>query len=248
MPVQAVFVPYAENELAEFELILLNTTGIGVSFRWEMRLGDEKHSSGAGEVGGDDFAMLTRLPMDALNERPSIAWEIWPEDKSYLPFSRAQRIKASSFFKSRRYVDEVDAEAHVLEVVSKLSQKPEEKEPDLTWLDEDAWPEVDAFKRVDYGHDISTVDNEVDLHIEALRKDHETLAANEKLTEQLKACDAFLQRALIAGHHHVYVIHGAGSGKLRSAIHKMLKDYPHVKSFSNAYHPRYGFGATEVRF
>jgi dsDNA-specific endonuclease/ATPase MutS2 len=96
--------------------------------------------------------------------------------------------------------------------------------------------------------DVSTVDNEIDLHIEALRADYASLSSAEKLNEQLKATDAYLQRALIAGHHRVYLIHGIGSGKLRQAIHTLLADYPHVKSFRNAFHPRYGLGATEVRF
>lgn len=247
MPIQAAFVPHGSGD-QELELILINSTGVSISFRWRLRLGDKEYASGTGAVAGDDFAILTRLPLDALNDRPVISWEIWPEDKRYLPFSRDHRIKASSFFSSKRLLDALGTEAHVLEVAAKLVQKPEEKPPDLSWLDEEAWPSASEFKRVDYGRDITTVDNEIDLHIEALRKDHESLSVPDKLKVQLKSCDEYLQRALIAGHNHVYIIHGVGSGKLRQAVHNMLKDYPHVKSFANVFHPRYGFGATEVRF
>ncbi|RQH21817.1 hypothetical protein D5R40_31195 [Okeania hirsuta] len=46
----------------------------------------------------------------------------------------------------------------------------------------------------------------------------------------------------------VFVIHGVGEGKLRNAIATRLIKYPEVVSFKNEFHPRYGFGATEIIF
>jgi hypothetical protein len=246
--ITAAFVPYHSGEEQEFEIILYNGTPSDLTFRWRLQLGDDEWDEGLGEVPESDFAILTRIPVDALNERPVVHWEIWPEDKQFLPFARSQKIKASSLFRALQRLDWLDAEAYTLEVAPALTAKPEEKLPDLTWLDESAWPTAEEMKPADSVHTMASVDNEVDLHIEVLRSDHGTLSPGEKLEAQLKACDAYLQKALIAGHNSVYLIHGVGSGRLRLAIHKLLSDYPHVRSYRNAYHPRYGFGATEVRF
>jgi dsDNA-specific endonuclease/ATPase MutS2 len=44
------------------------------------------------------------------------------------------------------------------------------------------------------------------------------------------------------------VIHGLGKGKLKNEIATRLINHPEVKTFKNEYHPKYGFGATEIIF
>jgi dsDNA-specific endonuclease/ATPase MutS2 len=55
-----------------------------------------------------------------------------------------------------------------------------------------------------------------------------------------------LERAITGGLDRFYVIHGLGKGKLREEISRILPEYSQVKSFNNNFHPRYGFGATEI--
>jgi dsDNA-specific endonuclease/ATPase MutS2 len=42
--------------------------------------------------------------------------------------------------------------------------------------------------------------------------------------------------------------HGLGEGKLRTAIARRLKEMHEVSAYKNEYHPKYGWGATEVIF
>lgn len=49
--------------------------------------------------------------------------------------------------------------------------------------------------------------------------------------EAIETLDKFLDDASIAGLGEVSIIHGKGTGALRSGIHKYLKTNPHVKSF-----------------
>ena len=44
------------------------------------------------------------------------------------------------------------------------------------------------------------------------------------------------------------VIHGLGKGKLREEVMRLLREYKEVAHFKNEYHPKYGFGATEISF
>jgi len=90
--------------------------------------------------------------------------------------------------------------------------------------------------------------SELDLHIEKLTEKWTSLDNFEILTLQLQTFEKYFDLAL--AHHlpSMIVIHGVGSGKLRDEIHELLRAKRRVKSFVNRYHPRYGYGATEIFF
>ncbi len=49
-----------------------------------------------------------------------------------------------------------------------------------------------------------------------------------RVEEALERLDKFLDDAVLAGHHEVRVIHGSGSGRLRSAVGRFLDTHPQV--------------------
>ncbi|MFI3170234.1 MAG: endonuclease MutS2 [Faecalibacterium sp.] len=61
--------------------------------------------------------------------------------------------------------------------------------------------------------------------------------------EALHEADLFMDQALLSGQSIVYLIHGNGTGALRSAIHQRLKGHRQVKSFRLG---RYGEGESGV--
>ena len=87
---------------------------------------------------------------------------------------------------------------------------------------------------------------EIDLHIESLIKNSSGLSNAEMLSIQLNAFQKAIDKAIMHHTKILYVIHGVGSGKLKSEIHLLLNENKFVASFKNQYHPLYGFGATEV--
>lgn len=88
----------------------------------------------------------------------------------------------------------------------------------------------------------------IDLHIEKLTDDWQHMSNYEILTMQLKAFEKYYQLAVVHHQSSLIVIHGIGEGKLRNELHELLKSKKEVKSFTNQYHPRYGYGATEIYF
>lgn len=80
------------------------------------------------------------------------------------------------------------------------------------------------------GGSVKTVKTDVDLR-------------GMMLEEALMEADMFLDRASLAGLSTVTIIHGKGTGVLRSGIQDMLKKHPHVKSFRNG---KYGEGENGV--
>lgn len=63
------------------------------------------------------------------------------------------------------------------------------------------------------------------------------------LEEAIDETDMFLDRAAMSGLSTVTIIHGKGTGVLRSGIHSMLRKHPHVKAFRLG---RYGEGENGV--
>jgi len=62
----------------------------------------------------------------------------------------------------------------------------------------------------------------------------------------LEALDSYLDRALLAAHHQVRVVHGFGTGRLRQAVRHHLRPHPAVEGFRGGKANEGGDGATVV--
>ena len=86
---------------------------------------------------------------------------------------------------------------------------------------------------------------EVDLH---LNDEHPGFDPRSALLEQIEIFEKALDSAIYKNELELRVIHGIGSGKLRSEIHKKLKGLECVYSYSCEWHPSYGMGSTLIVF
>jgi hypothetical protein len=89
---------------------------------------------------------------------------------------------------------------------------------------------------------------EVDLHIERLTDDWQSMSNFEILSLQIQVFEKNIDLAIAHHQGSLVVIHGVGKGRLRDEIHELLRLKKEVKSFVNQYDPRYGYGATEIYF
>ena len=89
---------------------------------------------------------------------------------------------------------------------------------------------------------------ELDLHIENLLTEWRGLKNIAILAIQLNEFQRYLDLAISHHQHSMIVIHGLGRGRLKEEIHEILKQTAEVERFVNEYHPRYGYGATEIFF
>ncbi len=90
--------------------------------------------------------------------------------------------------------------------------------------------------------------NEVDLHIERLRDDHQFLSQSEILEVQLAKFQEALDAAIVHQMPSIVFIHGVGNGTLRHHIHQKISKHPQVRTFMDARKEKFGYGATEVIF
>ena len=63
---------------------------------------------------------------------------------------------------------------------------------------------------------------------------------------QLRVFENYLEKAIMHNITPFYVIHGFGKGRLKEEVFKILERYQEVEKFENPFHPKYGWGATQV--
>jgi len=88
----------------------------------------------------------------------------------------------------------------------------------------------------------------IDLHLKQTISGKGKIPAQDALFYQLSEFEKALDKAIAAGKIEFRVVHGLGKGKLKEEIGKLLDKHPQVKSYTNEYSPRYGFGSTLIYF
>jgi DNA mismatch repair protein MutS2 len=70
----------------------------------------------------------------------------------------------------------------------------------------------------------------------------------QQVDEALNNLDFYLDKAFLAGLPWARIIHGMGTGRLRSAVRKILKQHPQIKGFERGKENEGGDGVTIVTF
>lgn len=86
-----------------------------------------------------------------------------------------------------------------------------------------------------------------DLHIDKMNCDLD-IGKGEELSFQRGVYEKLIDSAIASGKSEIRLIHGNGTGKLKTELHKYLRQHKGVSSFDDSYHPNYGFGSTIVYF
>lgn len=73
---------------------------------------------------------------------------------------------------------------------------------------------------------------------------HELKLIGERVEPALERVDRFLDRAVLAGHREVRLVHGHGSGRLRAAVRELLSAHAHVARWRGGDRYEGGDGAT----
>ncbi len=96
--------------------------------------------------------------------------------------------------------------------------------------------------------ELAVFNRELDLHAEKLFDKSKSVSPDQIYRRQMNAFQRYMDKARSMNVDRVFIIHGVGSGRLKTAIANKLEFDPTVASYANEHHPKYGFGATEVVF
>ena len=257
--VQLAFDPDYDREgmVKKYKIFLLNDTDYDYLFSIYLERAGTVPKSFNGKLDALSTYLVEELLYDSLNDNPSFTVDCWRMTTAGTEQKQTQtiKIKPKQFFKKVQVTPLLKRPVH-LYVVFDPTKKPAEtsKEEDLkAYTQKNVKPT--KKRKADYvaydPHDVREFANfvpEIDLHIENLSARTLKMSNAEMLRLQLQNFDTFIAKAIRLGVHRVFVIHGVGKGKLRNEIASRLIKMPGVKTFKNEYHPKYGWGATEVFF
>ena len=256
--IQLAFEPelQADGVTTNYQIYLLNDTRYDALFSFKIEFQGTTARTLNGKIDSVSYVHLGELKFSQLNESPKVEFECWQITTAGTGTkkSKSLKIKPKQFFKNIRTAPLLNKQVHWFQLFENFDGKAKPVEDDLkTYTQKNARkpkPKQSNYRRVDGPNpmELAHFNNEIDLHIENLRTGTGKMNNAEILRIQLSHFDAFLEKALRMGVGNIFVIHGLGKGKLKNEIATKLINHPHVKTFKNEYHPKYGFGATEVLF
>ena len=252
-PVQQLNVP-----VEEYDIFLLNDTPHPVLFTFVLELSGQKVFQKNGKLDAESTYQLGELLLDQLNDSPVCNIESWRimTDGSGPRMARQLKIKPKQFFKKVMTAPLLNRPVHLYRIFEKLLSRDEKEAPkeDLksytqraqtskysNWLDLEKRMPLDVM-------DFANFVPEIDLHIDKLVPNSKKLDKKIIIRIQLQHFEKYIDKAVQLGVERVFIIHGVGEGRLKNHIASRLIQMPEVKTFKNEYHPRYGYGATEVIF
>jgi len=256
--VQIAFDPDYDNEgvVKKYKVFLLNDTTYDYIFSLSVTISSAVPKTFHGKLDASSVYLLDEILYDQLNDSPTYTIDCsqittaGTEGKQ----TKSVKIKAKQFFNKVEIAPLLNRPVHLYFLFDPNEEPTVSKEEDLkTYTQKNV--RVAPTQKADFvfhnSHDVKAFANfniELDLHLENISKNTSKLNSAEKMRLQLQHFDRYLDKAIRLGVDRVFIIHGVGKGKLRNAIASRLIANREVKTFKNEYHPKYGYGATEVIF
>jgi DNA-nicking Smr family endonuclease len=247
----------ADASAEKFDCLLLNDTPYPILADYQRTVHGRKVAKKHLHLDPYSGISVDSFPFDELNEGIRIQLDIRPmlTDGTGPRHHKEVRLKPKAFFKSVAEAPILGRPVHLYLVFPNLATEREEtSEKDSnnlrTYTKENIRPRrvrknVRPY-RLHEVEEFAHFEPELDLHIEKLVENAAELTPKEILQEQMAHFERYLDQAIRLGIERVFIIHGLGKGKLRQTIQARLRRRHDIREFRNEYHPRYGYGATEV--
>ncbi|MEM1321757.1 MAG: Smr/MutS family protein [Bacteroidota bacterium] len=256
MGIQLAFDPVRtpSGTTGHYDMYLINDTPHDVIFTFQLFVFNELQQKINGKLESVALCPLGELPFDQLNDTPRIDIECWrvKTDGTGKQLSRSLKIKPQQFFKKILTAPILNKSVHHYKIFEHLDNKQEKSEDLKSYTQRKARP-LGRRHQGRNNHngtaspeEFAAFNPEIDLHIEKLTDRHHRMNNADILRLQVKHFEDYLEKAIRIGIDRVYIIHGVGKGRLRDAIASRLLQHPDVRTFKNEFHPKYGYGATEV--
>ncbi|WP_116124490.1 Smr/MutS family protein [Lewinella sp. IMCC34183] len=245
------------GEPERYQLYLINGTGSKILYEIKVLTGERSRTSKFGPLGAYEKKSLADVPYGFLNERLAVDLDVRAvvEGGTGPRHFHQVKVRPKQFFSSYREVPELSRGAHLftvfphLEAVSVADRNSGTSLRELTRAQLKKQPQSAAAPpRLSSLEARNAFNPVLDLHLEALVEDPKAIARDKVLSTQLEHFDRFIDKALRLDVERVVIVHGLGNGILKTELHRKLEHTPFVKKFANEYHPKYGYGATEVIF
>ena len=250
---QGVYLAYVLINDQQLSLHLINTTDFAMPYV----LGEETNGSfkglSSGTLEAHSTTKVSNLIVADFDRWPVLIFQaLYYRADSYVlrePLMRRIKHKAATFFKSKATAPILDKPSFLFSVDQAATSggSPVGGQPlDPEKLKESMLaPKEDA--RAKEQLKLSRPPAQVDLHIEALTDDYDSMNNSDMLALQLQTFEEKLDQAIATGMDEITFVHGVGSGVLRREIQKRLSRMKNIMHFQDAMREKFGYGATLVR-
>ncbi len=223
---------------------LLNETDYGFHIDWEIRFKEWDGLKGQTFVKSGERQKLGKFHFQFVNENPVYVFDISRYSTQGLEDQQEKKIKT----KAVQYVQQLNFMPEVQAYGKSFTLLDLDASSDLPHLQPKsggglAATEINPNAGI---KEFSSFNPVIDLHIEQIRPDYESVNPVHYLMIQLSTLSDFIDQAYQLGLDEVVIIHGVGEGKLRQHVHDLLTHDARVGGFENQFDERYGYGATRV--
>lgn len=242
---QGIYLAHVVINDQQLSLHLVNATDFELPFS----VGEESKGNykgiGAGLLAPQTTVKLKNAQVSEFDQWPTLIIQLIFHRNGYFtlrePLQRRINFKANTFFKSKATAPILQKPAFVFRVDEQMGKPldPEKLKEGMFAKSESA--SEPAMVRLE------RPPREVDLHIEKLTKQYDTMSNPEMLELQLQTFEEKLDQAIATGMDEITFIHGVGSGVLREAIHKRLSKIKNINYYQDTMRDKFGYGATLVR-
>lgn len=240
-----------KETVSHFTIYIVNSLNTELGFDFQFLYAEQQVFSLNKNIPKQSVMLLYSIEYDDLNKNPSFTLQVKRKDidKEYLDLT--QKIKPNNLFNKERDLPFFNNKVYAYQVLQHWPEKKEQKTDfrveKLKQIEETVLRRIRANEPKKKIASYESVAHEIDLHMENLMPDYKGGMSNGEILQlQIRSFRRALEKAIAGGVKEFYAIHGLGKGKLKEEIFRILPEYPQVKSFRNEYHPRYGFGATEI--
>ena len=238
------FVQFNDKQLTAY---FINTTDFELAYALGEDANENFRGLSAGVLSANSHIKIKDVMVSEFDQWPTLVIQALYHRNGYFslrePLVRKMKFKASTFFKSQRQAPLLNKAAFLFQIDEGNAAG---KKIDPEKIKERMYAntqEQDVANRITF----SRPPSKVDLHIEQLTKQYDTMNKNEMLDLQLQTFEENLDKAIATGMDEITFIHGVGSGVLKNSIHKKLSRMDNIKYYEDAMKEKFGYGATLVR-
>jgi Smr domain len=244
-----------DGSVQNYRVWVVNEMDYPVVANLDAYFGTETLFRSSNRVAGLTAVSCGVLHYDDINDHPDLDLSVQRITTAGLdkPIVKVHRLKGKTVVQPPVATAIVERPVWVIDMFgAKALETSHETQEDLKEYAQSIKPKVAVqsaqFRAVRNIKEMAEFSGEIDLHIEALVAHKGKMSNGEILTLQLQHYEAFMDKAARMNSQSVFLIHGVGEGVLKSAIKERLQARHDVQKFHNHYHPKYGYGATEVIF
>lgn len=239
---------FDDDIVEQLKIYLINHNREDYLFRYDYRVNGQPVFELENTLRAGNRFYVHDIPFEQLNDsiKFNIEFSLSEKDKRRAPYHEVT-LKPGGKQLFKRIQDTLGKQeaSFAYTLFDVYPQKQEEPSMDMSKLHKAGFKVYDVKEGKKHLPPARSV---VDLHIEKLTDQYNGMRAAEMLDVQIRAFETWYDIAV--GHHlkSMIFIHGVGEGVLKQTLHEALKLKREVRSFTDAYHPLYGYGATEVFF